>query len=191
MKTLSYNPGKAKLTRLAVFLLLMFGLFSCEYYGMDGRPGRSYLALDWQQSEPYYIEAGNKYIPEVFYWGEYYRIPSGIYLLYYEGEYNNGRRWITYAWEVEYEIWENPGEYGRPNGIDGFDGADAYFTIECSPGGATVFIDEFYKAAASDELTGYEIIQNTDEVIEIKQIKEEFTLRVKYRKVEPKHIPVR
>lgn len=191
MKTLTFKPGKAKLTRLAVFFLLMFGLFSCEYYGMDGRPGRSYLALNWEVSEPYYIEAGNKYIPEVFYWGEYYRVPSGIYLLYYEGEYHNGRRWIDYAWEVEYEIWENSGEYGRPNGIDGFDGADVDFEIICSPDGPAVYYEEFYKSADSEILKGYEIIQNTDDVIEIKQTKEDFTLRVKYHKVEPKHLPVR
>lgn len=188
MKTFNYNSAKAKTALVSVLLLLMFGLFSCEYYGRDGVPGRSYLALDWKQSEPEYIEAGNRYIPSLFYWGEYYRIPSGIYLLYYEGEYYNGRRWIEYAWEIEYEIWENPGEFGRPNGIDGRNGADAYFTIECSPSGPTVFVDEYYKATQDNELPGYEILVNTDEVIEIKQTREDFTLRVKYRKVEPKYI---
>lgn len=191
MKTTNSNSGKPKLATLAVFFLLIFGLFSCEYYGRDGRPGKAYLALDWSQSEPYYIEAGHKYIPNTFYWGEFYRVPSGIYLFYYEGEYYNGRRWIDYAWEVEYEIWENPGEFGLPNGIDGYDGADAYFTIVCYPSGPKVFVEEFYKSASSDELIETDFTENSGEIVEITQTKENFTLKIKYRKVKPKYIPGR
>jgi hypothetical protein len=192
MKTNFINSAKAKILLLAAFFLLIFGVISCDfYYGLDGRPGRSYLALEWNQTEPNYIEAGNRYIPELFYWGEYYRVPPGIYLLYYEGEYYTGKRWITYAWELEYEVWENPGEPGRPNGIDGMDGADVDFTIVCAPGGPTLYIDEYYKSAGDKEIEDYEIIQNTGDIIEIMQTKENFTLRVKYKKVEPRYIPDR
>ncbi len=153
--------------------------------------GRAYLAIDWKHSEPLYIEAGNKFIPSTFYWGEFYRIPPGNYLLYYEGEYFNGRRWISYAWEVEYQIWVNQGEFGLPHGIDGLDGADVYFTIICSPGGPAKFFEEHYKSAQTNLPVNFDLIQNTGELIEIKQINQNFTLSIKYRKVQPKYTPAR
>lgn len=196
MKTTSYSsasPTSARISMIlfVVMILMGFGSTSCEYYGRDGRPGKSYLAIDYRQSEPYYIEAGTKYIPEVFYWGEFYRVPAGFYLLYYEGEYYNGRSWVDYAWEVEYEIWENPGEYGSPYGVDGFDGADAYFTIECAPNGPYVYVDEYYKAAKEDGSEGFELVSNTGEEIKIRKTSNEFTLEVTYRSKQPQYTPAR
>lgn len=175
--------SKINLAILAVLSLTLF-LTSCykEPWGSDGRTGRAYLALTWVEAEPDYLDAGTSAIPEYFYWDEYYRIISGYYNFYYEGDVWTGNRWAFYSWEIDYEIWTNAGE---PEGFyyNGRDGADSYFTIECSPYGP--YVSEYYKGAVIEK--DYEVIEDTGDIIIIEKEKEEFTIRVTYKKVEKRN----
>ena len=172
--------SKINLAILAV-LSLTFFLTSCykEPWGRDGRPGKAFLQLTWVEEEPDYIDAGTSAIPEYFYWNEYYLITPGTYNFYYEGEVWTGYGWAFYSWEIDYEIWSNAGEPGGPYYI-GRDGADSYFTIECSPYGP--YVSEYYKG--TDIKKDYELIGDTGDEIIIEKKKEDFTMRVTYKKVE-------
>ncbi len=169
-----------------VFKLLFAGLIllflsSCEkeYWGYDGFDGSAYLALSWSEAEPDYIEPGTYAIPNLFYWDEYYRINPGIYTMYYDGEFWDGYGWLEYAWEVDYEIWVNYGEEGSVF-YDGRDGADNYFVVECNPYGPYVFMD-FKSKAVNPE---YEVLQSSEDAISLLMKKENFNMKLSYRKVE-------
>lgn len=174
------NFSKINLAVLAI-LFFTFFLTSCykEPWGSDGFPGRAFLALTWVEAEPDYLDAGTSAIPEYFYWDDYYKINPGVYNFYYEGEVWTGSSWAFYSWEIDYEIWVNPGEPGGPS-YNGHDGADTYFTIECSPFGP--YVSEYYKGAAAEK--DYKVISDTGDKIIIEKEKEEFTLRVIYNKVD-------
>ncbi len=168
-----------------IAVLLILSLTACEkaWYGRDGRPGDAYLALTWQVTEPDYIDAGTGAIPRVFYWGDYYRINPGYYDLYYEGSYWTGMYWATYAWDVTYEIWEVSGEKGDWY-YNGSDGPDNYFTIECNPYGP--YFGGSYKSAEIDKK--YEVVEETPNMIVVKQKGEGVEMKITYTKAEPKHI---
>lgn len=168
--------------------ILIFSLFSlmifssCEkdnYYGFDGRPGRAFLSFTWIDAKPMYLEAGTYDIPRVFEWGKYYRAYPGLYKLYYEGEYWNGHAYMFYAWEMDYEIWVNPGEPGG-YGYNGRDGRDTYFTMELSPFGPYYYYDNGYKNDSGNEV----IIESTEDEHIILKRSAEFTIKMKFRKVE-------
>ena len=179
---------KTKFSKINVAILavlsLTFFLTSCykEPWGSDGLPGKAYLALTWVEEEPSYLDVGTSAIPEYFYWDEYYRITSGYYNFYYEGDVWTGNRWAFYSWEIDYEIWTNTGESGEPY-YNGRDGADTYFTIECSPYGP--YVSEDYKGIVVEK--DYRVIEDTGDTIIIEKEKEEFTMRVTYKKVEKRN----
>ncbi len=156
---------------------------SCEedryYYGYDGRPGDAYLSLTWANEIPEYLDAGTGAIPPTFKWGEYYRSYPGFYVLYYEGSVWNGFGWTFYAYEVEYEIWINEGEPGRPYGIDGRDGVDTRLTIECSPYGPFIFAQEKSGSTTSK----YQILENTEDKIKVLQVEGMYSMKITYKKV--------
>ncbi len=192
MKKLSHNQSAAAkkgnrfsqlLPGLFILVLLLI-LGSCEK-GHDGWPGRAYVALSWLEHEPDYIELDNEYIPAVFYWDEYYRVAPGLYWIYYEGIHSRRGKLYEYAWEIEYEVWENPGERGKPF-KDGLDGPDGYFTIELAPDGPEVYYEEFSpaKSATADENAG--IVFRNDEEIIVEKHDNNFTLRIRYKKVDPR-----
>lgn len=160
--------------------LIMF-ISSCEdehYYGRDGRPGDAYLSLTWANEMPEYIDAGTSAIPSLFKWGDYYWAYPGMYQLYYEGSVWNGFGWSYYAWEVDYEIWLNEGEQGQPYGIDGRDGADTFLTLECSPYGPFIFTTN----KSGNLKNKYKIIENTDDLIQVIQEGQKFSMKVTYKK---------
>ncbi len=174
--------------RVAVLLGLFAVLFSScyheDYYypeGRDGRPGNAYLSLTWAYDIPNYIDAGTGAIPPYFEWSRYYMAYSGYYTLYYEGNYWNGYAWGYYAWEVNYEIWVNSGE---PGGYyyDGLDGADTYFTLECSPYGPYAYKDE--QIGGGDTGNGTKLISDKDDEIVIMKEKKNYSMKVTYKKVE-------
>ena len=166
---------------LAVLLLLSFSSCQKAWYGQDGRPGNAYLSLAWQVSEPTYLDVGTHAIPSVFYWGDFYQISPGYYDVYYEGSVWNGMFWANYAWEVMYEIRVIPGERGDWY-YNGVDGPDNYFSIECNPGGP--FIRSDYKSAELDEK--YNLLEESENEIIIKQKGEGVDLIITYKKVIPR-----
>lgn len=188
MKTKRIYSEKKSLTNrlikngLNIFILFALTVFisSCEdeyYYGHDGRTGDAYLSLTWAKEMPEYIDAGTSAIPPVFKWGKYYEANPGDYQLYYEGSVWNGFGWSYYAWEVDYEIWVNFGESGQPYGIDGRDGADTFLTLECSPSGPFPF-----NSKKSSSTNKYEIVEQTEDMIKVKQVGERFSIKVTYIK---------
>ncbi len=178
------NVARKKVKKV-IAVLLILSLAGCQkaWYGHDGRPGDAYLSLNWRVSEPEYIDAGTGDIPPVFYWGQNYKTYPGFYNLYYEGRIWTGISWASYAWEVDYKIYEVAGESGGWY-HNGQDGPDNYFLIECSPYGP--FIESTYKDAEVD--LKYEIIEESDKEITVKQTGEGMEIMITYKKVEPKNV---
>lgn len=177
-----------RLSRVGILFGLLIILFSSCYYkedpvGRDGRHGRAYLALTWEYDVPDYLDAGTGAIPPCFEWNQYYLACPGYYTLYYEGDYWNGYAWGYYAWQVNYEIWANQGE---PGGYyyDGADGYDTYFALRCSPYGPYAYKDE----QISNMGDGFKLISEKDDEIVIMQEKKQHTIKVTYKKAEPKHV---
>lgn len=181
MKTLKINRERKNRSFLIILGILLLSLSACykEVVIIDGVPGRAYLAFIWTEHEPEYLDPGTFAIPNVFYWDEYYRIQAGYYTMYYDGAFYDRGSLVEYAWELDYEIFVNPGERGSPNYI-GRDGADNYFTLECNPYGPWMYQD--FKSAKLDE--GVTIKESSAEKIVIEKKKSDFTLRVTYKKVE-------
>jgi hypothetical protein len=161
-------------------ILLTFVIFTTSCYkdppGRDGRPGKAFLSLTYEYEEPTYLDAGTGDIPPVFKWGEFYRAYPGWYTLYYEGEHWTGSHWAFYAWEVDYEIWENPGEPGGYH-YNGRNGADNYFTLECSPFGPYSYSN--YKKQKS---TDFIIESESYNEIVIRKDLNDFSMRIKYKR---------
>jgi hypothetical protein len=172
-----------KKVQKVIAVLLVLSLAGCQkaWHGRDGRPGDAYLALDWQVSEPVYIDAGTSNIPPVFYWGQNYMMFPGMYNLYYEGRVWTGMSWASYAWEVMYEIYEISGENGGWY-YNGQDGPDNYFMIVCSPYGPN--IQSTYKNAERERTQ--EIVLETEEEIVVKQLGDGVEMKITYKKVDPK-----
>ncbi len=183
-------PGQSKsktgLLVLAFLLPAVLMLIPSCYKGEYGQPGLAFVAFTWIEDEPSYIEIENEFIPPVFYWDWFYRVDPGIYYIYYEGDHRRGGRINPYAWELEYEVWENPGKKGKHLWQTGPDGPDAYFTIELSPFGPEVFYEELYpeKSAKQEDEPG--INMNIGEVIILEKQSNNHNLRLTYRKVEPR-----
>jgi hypothetical protein len=177
-----------KMYNLFILIAAILLLNSCEK-GYDGWPGKAFVGFIWIDDEPAYIEFENEYIPSMFYWDEYYRVAPGLYYVYYEGEHFIGNQLYEYAWELEYEVYEIEGERGRPFRRDGTDGPDTYFTIECSPHGPELYFEEFYKEKSADIKGEAEVIINNGEEIIIEKTENNFGLRLRYKKTEPRGNP--
>jgi len=164
----------------AFAILFSLILPSCEK-GELGDPGLAFVAFTWTEHEPEYIEIANDFIPAVFYWDWYYRVDPGIYYVYYEGVFRRS----PYAWELEYEVWENEGTKGKHAWIKGTNGPDAYFTIELSPLGPEVIYEEIYpdKTGAHSELDL--VVPEIGSTIIVEMNNNDFNLRLRYKKVEP------
>lgn len=168
-----------KILMLVSLGFIIFSFNSCyvvPWHGEDGRPGNAYVALTWVDAEPEYIDAGSSGIPPVFYWDEYYPAYPGYYSLYYEGSIWNGFNKSLYAWEVNYEIWRIPGEEGGMY-YHGADGADTYFTLECSPFGPYVYEDIYKDQSLTNEVT--------PNMFTIEGYENGFGFKATYKKVEP------
>jgi hypothetical protein len=167
---------------LFILALAVFILSSCykePWYGHNGHPGNAFLSLTWVDVKPEYIDAGTGDIPPVFQYGRYYKAFPGYYTLYYEGRFWNGQAHVFYAWEVDYEIWETPGEQGGLY-YHGANGPDNYFTIECSPAGPWVYGPGYKNAELSN---GYQAVEISEEKIVLEKADTHFGITVTYRNV--------
>lgn len=182
MKTITTFSKINKSLVISIPLMMLF-MSSCEvnYYGTPGRDGRAFLAITWDYVEPEYLDAGTGAIPRVFEWGRFYQTNSGIYTLYYEGHVQNGMQLSSYAWETDYEIWRNPGE-APGTYYDGADGADNYFTLECSPYGPYVYRDNYKTTEINKK---YTLLEESENKIVVLQKNKQFSMKITYKKVEP------
>lgn len=173
-----------KSLKILAFAGLFIALSSCcDDRGRDGRPGRAYLALEWEVDIPDYLDVGTPDIPATFEWGRYYRAYPGWYEVYYEGNYFNGSGNVSYAWEMEYEIWETEGERGGYYS-DGEDGPDTFFDLLISPYGP--LLDEYVDTKVSPA-ADYKIISQSADSVEVLIEGERHSLHAIYRKVEPRN----
>ena len=162
--------------------ILIFTACDDDEWGEDGFPGRAYMALTWYEVEPAYLDAGNTDIPQTFFWDEYYRITPGIYTLYYEVDvFENGLP-ATYAFELVYEIWIDPGEPGNLN-YDGKNGGDTYFILELTPYGPSVYGEMRYKSISVGEANNLIELNEKKEVI--KKVNN-YWIKASYKQVEPR-----
>lgn len=122
---------KKSLLLSALFALLLSSCIVIEdevYYGPDGRDGKVFFGIDYDYQAPYSYWDDNSSVPENPFFGEYYRTWPGIYNFeYYVSPWE--------YWYGTYEVWENPGTAGQPNGVAGLDGADNYLLLICNPDG--------------------------------------------------------
>ncbi len=182
IKQIIKSESMHRLIFVGIILTLSFSFLSCEK-GEYGQPGYAFVAFTWADAEPDYIEIANDFIPAVFYWNWFYRVDPGIYSVYYEGKHN--RR--TYAWELEYEVWENEGKRAKYVWVEPTDGPDAYFTIELSPFGPEVIYEEVKveKQGYVDDSESH-FLEVGQEVI-LEMLHEDYNLRLRYQRVEPRH----
>jgi hypothetical protein len=186
MKSFTTLRRSAK-TGLLLTMILTAGLLmltpSC-YVGADGRPGLAYIAFEWEVSKPDFIDCGTSSVPPNFYYGTYYRINPGRYTAYYDGKVWNGMAWGTYAWEMDYEIWVNPGQRGG-YGYNGKDGMNTYLSFVCNPYGPKLFRHDAYlrKAPVEADIIDSEILPDGDQVVEYRV--DDYSVRITYRKAEP------
>ncbi len=141
MKTRRFSSVRLTAPVLLMALILSLSLVitstSCKV-GTDGRPGLAYIAFEWEESKPDYIDCGTSAVPPNFYYGTYYRISPGWYTAYYEGKVWTGQAYGSYAWEMDYEIWVNEGQRGG-YGFNGRDGLNTYLDFVCSPYGPRLY----------------------------------------------------
>jgi hypothetical protein len=173
-----------------VLVLVLLSLSSCEInfgpdYGYNGRDGDAYLALEYDDYEPAYLEVPA--FPERFTWGRYYYIEPGLYQMYYEIDYYRWGKEETAAWEVDYEIWVYEGERGG-HGYDGMDAPDTYFTLYCNINGADLYEDDGWKSTEkrSNLPESYKLQESTANKKVYKVENENFGMKITYTKVEPK-----
>ncbi len=179
LENISTTTKMKKIGIKTIFVVIIFAgilLNSCRIEP-DGRDGRAYISLEWNDYEPTYVDAGTSAIPEFFDYGRFYRISPGNYNIYYEGEdfYNGHIR--EYSWEMDYEIWVNE---GKPRG---YDGEDVYFTLELNPWGPE---NNYSYKTASKTIGSFNIIEKSDSKIVIEQNIKDFGIRVTYTKAKRK-----
>lgn len=188
MNNSTFSPTRRK----SVFLIALFTVFSSLifitpscYVGSDGLPGLAYVAFEWEESKPEYIDCGTASVPPNFYYGTYYRINPGWYTAYYDGKVWNGSAWGTYAWEMDYEIWVNPGQRGG-YGYNGKNGMNTYLNFVCSPYGPELFRHDDYLRKAPEKVVSKDTMVDgkMNQVLEFES--GEYKIRVTYRSVEPR-----
>lgn len=183
LKAISYKPFLALIAILSASFIIT--TTSC-HVGSDGRPGLAYITFEWEVSKPDFIDCGTPAVPPNFYYGTYYRISPGWYTAFYEGKVWTGQAWGTYAWEMDYEIWVNPGQRGG-YGYNGKDGLNTYMNFVCTPYGPKIYRHESYMRKAQDsdsDDTAREEVTGTDGTVEFQA--GEYSVRMTYRKVEPR-----
>jgi hypothetical protein len=169
-----------KVLVIMTFLSLTL-LYSCEKYGNDGRPGMAFLSVNWDVSKPTNLDVGTSDIPTYFDWGTYYRAYPGMNTLIYDGKLWKGTYWANYAWQVDYEIYENPGEHGGP-GYNGRDGMNSYFDIVCTPYGPDITsYDALIKPNDPNDVGAVPVKITVTKTIG------NYTIKITYTKVSPKH----
>lgn len=138
-----------------IYFLLALTLFqSCVYYdyeGRDGRDGDAFFKINWEESEPYLIDAGGV-IPTNFYYDTYYKTNPGYYVVYYEYEYFTEFGRVIEPYEIEVEVFNYEGEDGDRN-YDGKDGDDVYFELVLFPDGYDYYHQVDYKSEQVNERT--------------------------------------
>ena len=169
---------------LALATLFLSSCYTEPWHGYNGQPGNAFLALNWVDAKPEYMDAGTGDIPPMFHYGTYYKAWPGFYTIYYDGSFWNGQANVFYAWEVDYEIWQTAGE---PGGMyyNGANGPDNYFSVECSPYGPWVYGPGYKTAELPD---GFELKEESDEKIIIEKAGADFGITITYRKVSPRNI---
>jgi hypothetical protein len=186
MKTGSITKSRKFTSGISVSITILFALIffsSCERYGTDGYPGRAYLSVNWDVSKPDYLDVGTSDIPSVFEWGTYYRAYPGLYTLDYDGQVWKGTYWAKYAWLVDYQIYENPGQQGGAN-YNGRDGLNSYFDIVCTPYGPEI---SSYDAKIKPE--GNNDVNSMPQTITITKKSGNFSIKITYKKVLPPQNP--
>jgi hypothetical protein len=187
MKTLFHTTTLRRWTIPAASLFLLAFILttapSC-YVGADGNPGLAYIAFEWEDTKPEYIDCGTPAVPPQFTYGSYYRITPGWYHAYYDGKVWNGSAWGTYAWEMDYEIWINPGERGG-YGYNGRDGMNTYLNFVCSPYGPELFRHDDYLRKAREVVPSRSEVNADNERIVTYQVGE-YTVKIIIRKVAPR-----
>jgi hypothetical protein len=178
LKDLTNSKNTGILCAGLIFAVLSILLFTSCRKGEDGIPGNAYLALQWNVQLPSYLDAGTAAIPPVFEWGRFYPAYPGYFTLYYEGDYYNGTAYNHYSWELNYQIWINPGEEGG-FGYDGRNGPDSYLTIIISPFGP--FTDRLNKSLPSGN-GNYSVIEESDDLIKVLQENGKYSMMVVYKK---------
>ncbi len=158
-------------THLLITLGLFLSLVGCHvdvyhepppppcYQGRNGVTGQAFFALNYSVAKPLYIWGNNPSFPNHFYFDTYYFTYPGSYQLYYEGAFYNGPNYVEYYWDVNYEIWVNPGSYGGPC-YDGANGADSYLSLWLDPYGPGV-------ERINKKEVEYELISSSSDKIEI------------------------
>ncbi|MDR2962896.1 MAG: hypothetical protein LBU90_04580 [Bacteroidales bacterium] len=136
---------------LLFIAMAVIGLQSCVAYyeepcANDGRDGRAYFKLNWEEQAPLYVDAGNV-VPQNFRYDTYYRTNAGTYTVYYEYEYLRFGRWYIRAFEVDVNVFQYAGERGGFWYV-GADGADVYFELVLFPDG---YIDYTHSTLRSAE----------------------------------------
>ena len=180
MKTTAKLRKALKVSRTLFLISIVLVLMSACERGRDGRPGRAFLSLDWELVPPEYIDAGTPDIPAYFKWGQAYLAYPGFYTLYYDGTVKHGPTYVFYAWEIDYEIWTLAGEQGRYYYVDGRDGPDSYFNVVCNPNGPYSYNSNKMTEADAE----LEIIEDTGDRIVVMMEKNEYRMKLTYRKVE-------
>jgi hypothetical protein len=175
-KLVLFNRFHTAAIIIAMVSLLFFS--SCERYGSDGLPGRAFLSVNWDVSKPLYLDVGTSAIPNVFEWGVYYRAYPGTYTLDYDGQVWKGTYWANYAWQVDYEIYENPGQPGGPN-YNGRDGLNSYFDIVCTPYGPDI---TWYDARVKPADYSRDV-NSTPDRITIVNHDGNYSIKITYRKI--------
>jgi hypothetical protein len=174
------------MTAIALTTFLLLTSTSCKV-GNDGRPGLAYVAFEWEEVKPDYIDCGTSAVPPDFYYGTFYRISPGWYTAYYEGQVWNGQAWGSFAWEMDYEIWVNPGQRGG-YGYNGRDGLNTYLTFVCNPFGPRLYRSEsdLRKAPVERETDIRELVPLGEE-IHLEYEFEDYTVKITARSVEPRN----
>ncbi|MEI6348961.1 MAG: hypothetical protein WCP69_13525 [Bacteroidota bacterium] len=175
---------KTKLAKLphfsAIIIILFVGVSilstSC-IRAVEGLPGKGFISLVWNNVPPTYIDAGTQAIPSHFEYDRFYRISPGTYHLYYEGtEYYNGH-YRDYAWDMDYDIFVNPGGY------NGYTGADTYFTLSLNPYGPEIYESYDNYKSTKTEISGYKVIEYSAKKIILERKISDLGIRVTYTKV--------
>lgn len=183
------NSLKQQLSKIIIALIIGAGMItftSCEKTYPepypDGLPGKAYVAINYYEIEPDYIEHNNPDMPDYFQWSHYYRTYAGYYNLYYEIEYSDRYdSWVD-CWEIDYEIWQYEGERGSYYEY-GRNGRDVYFDIDLTPDGPYFYSDS-KSAPAVEKPNPFELISKTKNEIVMQQKKDGYGLKVTFKKVE-------
>lgn len=161
-----------------IFLLIsIIGLHSCivvdnsdMVYGPDGRDGKAFFGIDYDQYEPYSYWDNNPSMPTNPFYGEFYRSYPGIYQFEY---FINSQEY----WYGTYELNIDRGEPGRPHGVAGRDGDDSYLRLICNDDGfyferSMMAVQQFnapdgtVTVEAQDEIGSFRVVMQKTTILE-------------------------